>query len=134
MELGEALNKFGNTSAEFDSPCDVLRTEIVTQGDPRAQSWEMTAAKKAEIKSLLDRQTFKLILREELLSDGNILPGCFVMAIKSTGDGKIKYKARYVIGGHRDKYKDLMVHSTSNLQPQSVRILLALAAIFEFDI
>ena len=134
MELGEALEKFGTASAELETPCDVLLTEIITPGDPRSYSPEMTAAKKAEIKSLLDRGTFKVILQEELPPDGHILPGRFVLAIKSTDDGKIKYKARYVIGGHRDKYKDLMVHSTSTLQPQSVRLLLALAAIFEFDI
>ena len=134
MELGEALNKFGTTSAEPETPCEVLLTETITPRDPRSYSPEMTAAKKAEIKSLLDRGTFKVILQEELPPDGNILPGRFVVAIKSTDDDKINYKARYVIGGHRDKYKDLMVHSTSTLQPQSVRLLLALAAIFEFDI
>ena len=63
MELGEALNKFGTTSAEHETPCDVLLTEIITLGDPRSYSSEMTAAKKAEIKSLLDRGTFKVILR-----------------------------------------------------------------------
>ena len=34
----------------------------------------------------------------------------------------------------RDKLKDLIVHSTATLQPQSVPMLLAIAAIFGFDI
>ena len=75
-----------------------------------------------------------MILKGELPPDGNIFPGRFVLAIKSTDDGKIKYKARYVIGGHRDKYKDFMVHSNSTLQPQSIRLLGALAAVIDFDI
>lgn len=94
----------------------------------------MSDAKKAEIKSLLERGTFKLILKEEVPPDGNVLPGRFVLSMKSSIDGKIKYKTRYVIGGHRDKMKDWMVHSSTTLQPQSVRLLLALAGIFGFDI
>lgn len=52
--------------------------------------------------------------------------------IKSSLDKKVKYKARYVIGGHRDKLNDMMVHSSTTLQPQSIRLLWALAAIFGF--
>ncbi len=94
----------------------------------------MTAAKRAKIKNLLDRGTFEVVLREDLLLDGNILPGRFVLTIKSTDDGQAKHKARYVIGGHRDRFKDFMVHSTTTLQPQSIRLLLALAAMHEFEI
>ena len=121
MELGDALGKFGTASAESTetdtgpATTGVHLTEIIPLGDPRAYSAEMTAAKKAEIRSLLERKTFKVILKEELPTNGNILPGRFVLAIKSTEDGKIKHKARYVIGGHRGKFKDLMVHSTSTL-------------------
>ena len=134
MDLGGALGRFGTTSVEAQTTTGVHLTEIITRGDPRAYSPEMNAAKKAEIKNLLERGTFKVILKEELPPDGNVLPGRFVLAIKSTDDGKINYKARYVIGGHRDKYKAFMVHSTSTMQPQSIRLLLALAAVFEFDI
>ena len=94
----------------------------------------MTEAKKQEIKNLLQHGTFKVILQEDIPKDGNVLPGRFVLAIKSSVDGRIKYKARYVIGGHCYKLKDLTVHSSTTLQPQSVRLLLALAAIFGFDI
>lgn len=91
-------------------------------------------AKKKEIKGLLERGTFKVILREDVNSDANVLPGHFVLAIKSTKDGEVKFKARYVIGGHRDRFKQLMVHSATTLQPQSIRLLLALAAMRDFEI
>jgi len=94
----------------------------------------MDDAKRSEIRNLLQRGTFKVILREELPPDGNILPGRFVLAIKSSEDGQVKYKAGYVIGGHRDKLKHMMVHSASTLQPQSVRLLLALASMLGFDV
>lgn len=56
------------------------------------------------------------------------------MAVKSTIDGKETFKARYFIGGHRDKMKRFMVHTSKTLQPQSLRLLLALASAFGFDI
>ena len=94
----------------------------------------MNEARRKEIKTLLERGTFKEILREEIPPDGNILPGRFVLAIKSTEDGKVKYKARYVMGGHRDRLNHMMVHTASTLQPQSIRLLLALAVMHSFDI
>lgn len=94
----------------------------------------MNDAKRKEIRSLLEKGTSKVILKEEIPPDANVLPGRFVLALKSSIDGKIKCKARYVIGGHRDKLKHMMVHSSTTLQPQSVRLLLALAGIFGFDL
>eukprot|EP00171_Calliarthron_tuberculosum_P004009 IDg4009t1 len=121
---------------QFESPSDdyVFLTEIIQSSDPRAQSSEMSAAVRTEVQGLLRRGTFKVILREDVPPDANVLPDRFVLAIKSTEDGKVKFKARYVIGGHRDKLKDMMVHSTTTLQPQSIRLLLALAALHGFDI
>lgn len=78
-------------------------TEIITPGDPRASSTEMTAGKKAETKTLLKRGTFKVIFKEELPANGDIPCGRFVLAITFTEDGKIKCKAKYVIRGHHDK-------------------------------
>lgn len=66
--------------------------------------------------------------------DANILPGRFVLDIKSTENGQTKFKGRYVIGGHRHRMEDMMVHDATTLQPQSIRILLALAAMFGFKI
>ena len=94
----------------------------------------MNEAGRKEIKTLLERGTFKVILRKEVPPDGNILPGRFMLAIKSTEDGKVKYKARCVKGGHRDRLKPMTVHTASTLQPQSIRLILALAVVHGFDI
>ena len=74
------------------------------------------------------------MLREEVPSDANVLTGSFVLAIKYSEDGQVMFKARYVIGRHRNRMKDMMVHSGTSLQPQSIRLLLALAAMFGFNI
>ena len=140
-------------SPDDDDDCIHL-TEVIHSKDPRATSRDISQTKRAEIRGLLDRATsrdisqtkraeirglldrgtFSVILREEVPLDGNVLPGRFVLAIKSTEDGQVKFKARYVIGGHRHRMKALMVHSAATLQPQSIRLLLALAAIHGFDI
>ncbi|CAN8072966.1 unnamed protein product [Agarophyton chilense] len=90
--------------------------------------------RKSKSRTFLDRGTFKVILKEDVPIDGNILPGRFVLAIKSTDDGRIKYKTRFVIGGHRDKLKHMMIHSTTTLQPSSIRLLLSLAMSHGFDV
>ena len=94
----------------------------------------MTSAKKAEIRNLLKRGTFKVILREDIPNDANVLPGRFVLTIKSTDDNRAKFKSRYVISGHRDKLKRVMVHSSQTLQPASNRLLLAMASMFGFHV
>ena len=63
-----------------------------------------------------NRGTFKVILREELPDGANALTARFVLAIKSNADGQVKYKARYVIGGHRDRLKQYLVHGAQALQ------------------
>ena len=130
------IDEIADRLTYFASPPDdeVHLTEIISSGDPRASSSEMSEAKKREIRGLLDRGTFKVILKKDLPRDANVLPGRFVLTIKSTEDGQVKHKARYVIGGHRGKLKKFMVHDTATLQPQSVRLLLALASIFGFDV
>lgn len=109
-------------------------TEIISNKDPRAFSKEVTAAKRQEIKNLLDKGTFEITLDGEVPPKANALPGRFVLTLKSIKDGKIKYKARYVFGGHKDKFKHMIVHPTSTLQPSSIRLLLALATTYEFCI
>ena len=75
-----------------------------------------------------------LHLHNRAIKDDKILPGRFVPDMKSIEDKNVKYKARYVIGGHRDRLKHMMVHSTSTLQPSSIQILLALETVHGFEI
>ena len=60
--------------------------------------------------------------------------GVLSVNMENWRDGQVMFKARYVIGGHRNRMKDMMVHSATSLQPQSIRLLLALAAMFGFNI
>lgn len=80
----------------------------------------MSEKKRAEIRALFDRGTFKIILRKDVPPDAKILAGRFIastilLVIKSTENGQTKFKARYVISGHRARMKDMMVHDAATL-------------------
>ena len=87
----------------------------------------MRTAIQHEVKDLIQRGTFKVKQKKDLPHRANALNARFVLGIKSDADGGVKYKARYVIGGHRDKLKHYMVHGAQTLQQSSARLLLTLA-------
>ena len=65
-------------------------TEIIDANDPRASSLEMRNTIDSEVRDLLHRGTFKVILREELPDGAIALTARFFLGIKSDADGKIK--------------------------------------------
>ena len=109
-------------------------TEIIEKDDLRAKSHEMQDAIRNEVRDLTRRGTFKVILKEELADGANSLKARFVLGIKSNTDGEIKFKARHVIGGHRDHLKYYMVHGAQTMQPSSTRLLLTSANAFDFGV
>jgi hypothetical protein len=68
-------------------------------------------AKRDEIMGLIERGTFKLVRRKNAGLHSNIVPGRFVLSIKaadgsaSGNSGSEILKARFVLGGHRDRGK-----------------------------
>ena len=82
------LDDVNNRQSYFRNPItEFYATEVINRGDPRAMDPKMTEAVKKEVKGLFERGTFKVILREEVPADANVLPGRFPLAIKSTEDG-----------------------------------------------
>lgn len=73
-------------------------------------------------------------MKEEIPADANVPPGRLFLSIKSTLHNKRNYKARFVIGSHRDKLKDFMAHPAQVLQPSSIRLLLALPQFKRFRV
>lgn len=90
------MDAINSSLSDFCSPRDdeVVLTEILYPKDDRCSLPQMHEEKKKEIANLLARGTFKVILRKEVPPNGNVLPGLFVLAIRSTEDGEIKFKAR----------------------------------------
>lgn len=109
----------------------LFMTEEIYDDDGRAHCAEMKKGKCKKIHDLLRRGgTFIIVLKEELSADANVVPAHFVLSIKSKLDGKIKYKAEFVVGSQINKPKDLMVNCSQTLQPQSIRILLTVLVLF----
>jgi Reverse transcriptase (RNA-dependent DNA polymerase) len=105
--------------------------EILTAVDDREANFG--DAKRADVFSLIDNDTFRIVVQEVAGDKPNIVPSRFVLAINEK-DGEEVLKARFVIGGHRDRDKKKVVHSSAILKQSSVRILLATAAIMGFEV
>lgn len=60
----------------------------------------------------------------DITSDADVLPGSFELAIKDN-DGVVEYNYLFVIDGHRDKMKHLIVHAPQNIQLSTVRMMLS---------
>ncbi len=69
----------------------------------------------SEVQDLMSRGTFKVVDRSELPENPNALTPRFVLAMKSNEDDQLRFKARYVIGGHRDKLKHYMIDGAQTL-------------------
>jgi hypothetical protein len=105
-------------------------TEVITKKDPRYHSPEVQAAMKKEIEGIVDKGTWAVTIRFDLSRGANVLSGRFVITIKDIGTERERYKARFVVQGHRDKDKTSMVHHSTTAKQHSTRLLIGLAAIF----
>jgi Reverse transcriptase (RNA-dependent DNA polymerase) len=93
---------------------------------------QMSDSVKAELDGLFKRRTFKIVVLPDP-SSANVLPTKFVYSINHE-DGREIYKARFVIGGHRDKRKNHVIHTSPSLSHTSVRLLLVIAFLFGWDV
>jgi hypothetical protein len=118
----------------FQNALCVGLTECLHPSDPRGLSEKFIAAKKFEIKGLIDKGTWRIVKKQDIPKDANNLHGRFVLTIKNIGTESETYKARYVVQGHRDKEKGYLVHNSTTVRQNSVRLILSTAATFGFCI
>jgi hypothetical protein len=60
-------------------------TEVTQHDDVRANDPKMTEAKRKEIRGLLERGIFKIIMCSKIPAGANILGGRYVLSIKDSG-------------------------------------------------
>jgi hypothetical protein len=77
-------------------------TEIIEADDPRATCPKMQRAKVVEMKGLLEKGVFEIILRDDIPEGANTLGGRYVLALKDVGTEKERWKARFVVQGHTE--------------------------------
>jgi hypothetical protein len=112
-------------------PLPIMWTEVLSPSDPHKSSPEMTIAMKDELDQLFAPGTFQIVILRDP-SGKYSHPTKFIWTIKHE-DGKDVYKDIFLIGGHRDRWKDQLVHIASSLSQTSVR-LPANASIFDWPI
>lgn len=111
----------------------VCATEVIDQGDPRAEFTEMIIAKERKVKGLMDSGTYKIIPAQAIPNDANVLLAMFVFTIKSDDDVK-NVKTRLAIRGHRNPMKKFFVHQSQNVQPSSIHLVLVSAVANKFTV
>lgn len=115
---------------EFFTPEEkVYTTKILSPGDPVGDSDQFRQANQLQVESLEDRETWVVVYMRELPTDANIIGGRFVLTIKECGTHNATPKARYVGQGHKNREKEFLVHSTTNLRQRSIRVIVSFAAV-----
>ena len=120
--------------ATHESPATiatVFHTEIILPTDHRCK--RLDTANCQEIMGLIDKGTFRIILREDAEQNPNIILSRYVLSIKHR-DGTEKRKGRCVLGGHQDRMRNSLAQNSTTLRHFSVRLVLALATLLGLDI
>ncbi len=92
--IEDIRDAFGPWCRNYVSPhyLEMHPVEIIDKRDPRAMCPKMRAAIQKEISGLLERGTFKIVLRSEVPEGANILGGRLVLCIKDVNTGEEKYR------------------------------------------
>lgn len=109
-------------------------TEVLHPADIRGRSGIFDEAKAKELAGLAKRGVYKVVCKEDVPPGANVLGGRFVLAIKNVNTDEEVYKARFVVQGHTDIEKNILVHNSTNLRQGSIRVLVAIVAVFGFRI
>ena len=109
-------------------------TKVIEGSDPRAQSELMNDVVNDEVSNLVERGTFTELKTNNLPDDENLLTARFAMVIKTDGEGRERYKARYIVEEHGNNMKNYLVHVSKTIQKPPRRQLLALASMHEFEV
>ena len=128
-----------NSFSQYQSSSELQQyraflTEFLPPNAPQGNEKRFEAAKEKEITGLQANGTYEVVFKEDVASDANILGGRFVLSIKDKNTDNEITKARFVVQGHRDKDKNKLVHTSTNLWHHSIRLINALAAVFGFRV
>ena len=128
------LNHTSQSLTLFAEPLQCHLSEIFERNNTRVNCPKMKKAKYTELRDLINRDTFRVVLSTELPDDANLKTARHVLATKTYDDKEERYKARYVAGGHMDIMKDYLGLGAQAIQCVSVRIILVVAKIKGFCI
>lgn len=86
------------------------------------------------MQGLKENGVFKTVCRGDIPRVANVLGGRFAHSIKNKDTKYDKYKARYIVQGHKDREKYKLVHTSTNLRQSSIRLITALTSVYDFEV
>lgn len=120
----------------YDSAGDqyIYLTEVLPIEDARGKEPRFDAARKLEVDGLESMGTWKRFDLRNVGKDANVLGSRFALATKNVGSADEKEKARLIVQGHTDREKFNVVHNSTTLHQRSMRIILSIAAMHQFQV
>lgn len=85
-----------------------------------------------ELCGILERKALKWVCKKDFGDKSNVLGGRFVFEIKNMETYSPSYKSIFVVQEHTDCENNMLVHSGNTIIQHSVRLLIALEAVFGF--
>lgn len=108
--------------------------EEILPHDPPSQSVSCCMAVQVEVRGLFPRGLFEVVTGNLVPDTANVISGRFIRAIKNAGTAKADCKARFVVQGHHDQENQRFVHDSTTLRPQSLGVMLSIAAAYGLEV
>lgn len=87
-----------------------------------------------EVVVVLENNAFKMVWRQELEDNANILGGCFVLVIQNNGSHREVFKDRYEVQRHMYRENYMLFDSSSTVIQKDGRLLLSISIICRYHI
>lgn len=113
---------------------EILITEVLHSIDSRCRLPGFEATRRKEIEDILAKETWRVVLRDEVPNEANILGARFVLALKDVEKAEPVFKDRLFRQGHRDREMAALFHDSTNMNQTSIKALTAIAAVFRYDV
>ena len=122
LELKRLLS--GMQQFNSDTPLCVYITEGLYPADRSNHNHMFGAAKVKELPGLFERAVCEAVCKEDFPEGTNVLGGRFVAAIKEISTERELYKEHFVVQGHTDAEKNIIIHNSTNPRQSSIRTLI----------
>lgn len=123
MKLFKSCNTFCT-----GRPPGAVTIVFMSENDPTEWKAVFTESKEEEVNSLSTRHVSKLIHRNEVAYDSDILEDRIELTVRDIGSSGKFCKARSIVQGHIDRDKGLIYHTSVNIRQQTIHMIVSVLA------
>lgn len=106
------------------------RSEVLLKSYTRYTTPAGKQAMSVESIGLLHRKAFVFVKQNNTSPNENILGRSFILPIKQHRTPNERYKAKFIVQGHKKKDKDLTMHTSPTVLHRSIRLMSSIATMF----